>query len=100
MLNGLDDRVGQVPVVLASRTGAGAVLTDVYGFPGSERDLMTRGLIPAGFLDPYKARILLHASLAAGADRSMLMAAFRAAGGTPADASDWPWDTTTGAKRA
>jgi len=66
--------------VLASRTGAGPVLAATYGFPGSERDLISRGLIPAGLLDPYKARVLLHLALATGADLSTVAQAFRAAG--------------------
>lgn len=47
------------PVVLASRTGAGPVLTETYDFPGAETGLLRSGLIPAGDLDGLKARILL-----------------------------------------
>jgi len=77
----LAELAARMPVVLASRTLAGPVLTDTYGFPGSERDLIERDLIPAGFLDPAKARILLLAVLAGGGDRQRVSAAFAAAGG-------------------
>ncbi|WP_412539067.1 asparaginase [Longispora sp. K20-0274] len=81
---------GAIPVVLSSRTGAGPVLTDTYAFPGSERDLLARGLVPAGFLDPVRARLLLCAALAVGADRGALAAAFAAAGGYTSP-EGWPW---------
>ncbi len=72
----LEALASRVPVILASRTGGGELLQKTYGFAGSERDLLARGLIPAGFLDGLKARILLSLLLAAGADLDGVRAAF------------------------
>jgi len=64
----------RIPVVLASRTGAGPVLRETYGAVGSEIDLQRRGLLNAGYLDAYKARILLRVLLSTGADREQITA--------------------------
>lgn len=55
-----------IPIVVASRTGAGGTLRETYGYEGSEMDLVRRGAVLAGALDPRKARTLLWAGLAEG----------------------------------
>ncbi|MFF5295987.1 asparaginase [Paractinoplanes globisporus] len=84
----LDAIAARIPVVLASRIGAGFVATSTYGFPGSERDLVGRGLIPAGALDAYKARLLLQLTLIHQVSRERIGDAFGAAGGL---GGAWPW---------
>lgn len=73
----LEAAARRIPVVFASRTRGGRVLTRTYGQPGAEIDLIRRGLIPAGDLDALKARLLLAFLILAGqtdrfADRSLL----------------------------
>jgi L-asparaginase len=72
----LEELASRMPVILASRTGGGEMLRHTYGFPGSELDLLSRGLIAAGFLDGRKARILLSVLLAAGCDLEGVATAF------------------------
>jgi len=71
----------RVPVVLSSRVATGPVLSHTYGFTGSETDLIARGLIRSGWLDPAKARILLALARRAGFDRRRIRTAFAAYGG-------------------
>ena len=70
--------VQRIPVVLASRTGAGTVLSRTYAFPGSETELLQVGLISAGSLHPLKARVLLTMLIASGADQTAIRAEFSA----------------------
>ncbi len=66
-----------MPVVLTSRTGCGELLRQTYGSPGSESDLLARGLIHGGVLDGPKARVLLSLLLASGAGRGEIEGAFQ-----------------------
>jgi L-asparaginase len=79
MAEALGDLASKMPVVLASRTGAGETLRGTYGlFPGSETDLIRRNLISAGWLDGIKARVLLTLLLTAGAARAQVADVFEA----------------------
>ncbi len=76
MADPLETLAGEIPVILASRTGSGEVLRDTYGFTGSETDLLSRGLISAGMLDGPKARLLLSLLLRSGASKEEVTEAF------------------------
>ncbi len=65
-----------VTVVVASRTSSGGTATAIYGYAGSEADLIERGAIMAGELSPRKARLLLHVLLDAGWGDDVVRRAF------------------------
>ncbi|WP_395664956.1 asparaginase [Methylocella sp.] len=66
----------RLPVVFASRTGAGETLRASYAYAGGEIDLIARGLIPAGPLDARKARVALQLLLSEGAARARVAEVF------------------------
>lgn len=66
----IEKLASRIPVVLASRTGAGEVLRETYGFAGSEQDVLSRGVMSTGYLDGFKARILLSLVLSDAKDLS------------------------------
>lgn len=76
ILPDVENLARKVPVVLASRIGVGELCRNTYGFSGAEKDLLKRGLIPAGSLDPLKARVLLSILLSDGADSSRVASVF------------------------
>ena len=83
--DGLAELVSAMPVVVASRCGAGELLQHTYAFPGSEQDLARRGLINAGVLDATKARVLLVLLIASQCREGQLRSAFARFGGYEQD---------------
>jgi L-asparaginase len=77
MVPGLASLTEVFPVVLSSRVASGSVFAGTYGFPGSEIDLLGRGLIGAGSLGGLKARLLLSLLLGVGLHGQELREAFR-----------------------
>lgn len=77
MVPGLTGLAEIFPVVLSSRVASGSVFASTYGFPGSETDLLQRGLIGAGSLGGLKARLLLSLLLGVGLLGQELSEAFR-----------------------
>ncbi len=65
-----------ITVVVGSRTTSGGTATATYGYPGSEADLIERGVIMAGTLSPRKARLLLHVLLSGGCGANAVGAEF------------------------
>ncbi|MFC4348404.1 asparaginase [Kordiimonas lipolytica] len=55
-----------MPVILSTRARGGKIFERSYGYRGAEIDLLSRGLVPAGWLRARKARLLLSALLGQG----------------------------------
>lgn len=65
-----------LPVVVASRTERSGTARALYGYLGSESDLLSRGVILAGQLSARKARLALMVMLAAGYSREHIRSYF------------------------
>jgi len=76
----IESLAARMPVVLASRTGSGEVLSRTYRYPGSEIELLELGVVRAGALDGLKARVLLSLCLAAELAKHQIASAFEMLG--------------------
>ena len=90
VVDSLSEIAARIPVVMATRTGAGELYEATYAFPGSERDLLDRGLISAVALDGAKARLQLILLLAGHADRATIRESFETLFGAGAAAGEEP----------
>lgn len=69
--------VERLPVVLASRTGAGETLSRSYGYPGGDVQLTNAGLVSSGALDAARARLALQLALAVDGGQAGALDVFR-----------------------
>ena len=83
LLEAVDSVLARIPMVLASRVPAGPVFQNTYGFPGSEMDMIRRGAIPAGWLSPHKARLLMAVALGSGFSAAQIRQVFERAAMAP-----------------
>jgi L-asparaginase len=57
----------KIPVIFSTRTNNGETFKEYYGSPGTETDLIEKGLIPGGFLNSRQIRMLLLIGFSNGA---------------------------------
>ena len=75
VLEALRAAADALPVAITVRPARGALLHETYGFVGAERDLRATAALPAPWLSPQAARMVLLAGLGSGAPRAALAAA-------------------------
>tara|TARA_Y100001970_G_scaffold267935_1_gene358593 strand:- start:55274 stop:56275 length:1002 start_codon:yes stop_codon:yes gene_type:complete len=78
MVEKITKAVAKIPVVLASRIGSGELLRETYMFPGSEIDLMDKGIINSGLMNGLQAKIILTLLLANGVNTNTIISEFNA----------------------
>lgn len=78
ILDKLEELHKRMPIVIASRTGHGDVLTDTYGVGyGTPRFYVENGYLMAGILDGRKARVLLTFLLMSNCTETEIAESFR-----------------------
>ncbi|HEX7074749.1 MAG TPA: hypothetical protein VF226_11965, partial [Hyphomicrobiaceae bacterium] len=80
MVAALEAAATEIPVVLARSVADGPILSSSYGYAGAETDLLSRGLISAGWLSSRKAHALLSLLVMGRAQRKEIGDAFRCLG--------------------
>ncbi|KAA0971926.1 asparaginase [Aureimonas fodinaquatilis] len=72
----LGDLAASLPIAYATRAATGPVFTQTYGYPGSQMDLVARGILPSGLLSGLKARLLMALALSDGGTHDAVRQAF------------------------
>ena len=80
MVAALEAAATECPVILARSVADGPILEASYGYAGAEMDLLSRGLIGGGWLNPRKAHALLSLLIMGGTRRSEISDAFQCLG--------------------